>query len=102
MAAGAAAAAAAAAATAAAHLTLSSPLRPAEKNYDETADSDPSQRTWLERALTGSSSSLALAFICNKALFPLRAPITVALTPAVARCAGGRVLRCPYPLSCTD
>ena len=42
-------------------------------------------RGWLGRVLTGGGSSVALAFVCNKALFPLRAPITVGLTPMVAR-----------------
>ena len=31
--------------------------------------------------LTGGGSTLALAFLCNKALFPIRTPITLALTP---------------------
>ena len=31
-------------------------------------------------------SSVALAFICTKALLPIRVPLTLALTPAVARC----------------
>jgi hypothetical protein len=53
--------------------------------YDETADTDPSSRTWMDKALTGSGSAVALAFLCNKALFPVRTPITLALTPAVAR-----------------
>ena len=41
--------------------------------------------SWMGRLLSGSSSTLALAFLCNKALFPIRTPITLALTPAVAR-----------------
>ncbi|KAE8008782.1 hypothetical protein FH972_005258 [Carpinus fangiana] len=32
-----------------------------------------------------SGGALALAVLCNKALFPLRVPITIALTPPVAR-----------------
>jgi hypothetical protein len=39
----------------------------------------------MEKVLTGGSSTLALAFICNKALFPVRAPITVGLTPVIAK-----------------
>ena len=42
-------------------------------------------RNWFARALSGHGSSLALAFVANKALFPVRAPITLGLTPAVAR-----------------
>lgn len=48
-------------------------------------DADPANRTWLEKAVTGPGSTIALAFICNKALMPVRLPITIALTPAVAR-----------------
>ncbi len=54
----------------------------AEKHAE---DSDPTNRTWLEKAVTGPGSTIALAFICNKALMPVRVPITIALTPAVAR-----------------
>jgi hypothetical protein len=57
----------------------------AGKTYDATAGADPTKQTWMERVLTGGSSSLALAFLCNKALFPIRTPITLALTPAVAK-----------------
>lgn len=46
---------------------------------------EPGAGGWLARALSGAGSSLALAFVANKALFPLRAPVTLALTPAVAR-----------------
>lgn len=48
-------------------------------------DVPPEEQGWVRRMLEGSSSSLALAFIANKALIPVRAPITVALTPPVAR-----------------
>ena len=75
---------------------------PGEKGGGDGGSPPEKEPGWLARTLAGGGSSLALAFVANKALFPLRAPITVALTPAVARCAGGRVLRCPYPLSCTD
>jgi hypothetical protein len=61
------------------------------KQYDDTAGAEH-QDGWMEKFLTGSSSTLALAFLCNKALFPVRTPITLALTPGVARwaclCAG--------------
>lgn len=49
-------------------------------------DVPPEEQGWVRRMLEGSSSSLALAFIANKALIPVRAPITIALTPPVARC----------------
>ncbi len=48
-------------------------------------DADPKERGWFTNLLTGPSSSLALAFLCNKALMPVRAPITLGLTPMVAR-----------------
>ncbi|CAM8976062.1 unnamed protein product [Rhodiola kirilowii] len=32
-----------------------------------------------------SGGAIALAILCNKALFPVRVPITVALTPPIAR-----------------
>ncbi|ONK64402.1 uncharacterized protein A4U43_C07F25480 [Asparagus officinalis] len=32
-----------------------------------------------------SGGALALALLCNKALFPVRVPITIALTPPIAR-----------------
>jgi hypothetical protein len=53
---------------------------------EKTASSSSSQEAgWMEKVLTGGSSTLALAFICNKALFPVRAPITVGLTPVIAK-----------------
>ncbi|KAF9605381.1 hypothetical protein IFM89_016958 [Coptis chinensis] len=32
-----------------------------------------------------SGGAIALAILCNKALFPIRVPITIALTPPIAR-----------------
>lgn len=40
---------------------------------------------WLQKTLAGGGSAVVLAFICNKALMPIRAPITLGLTPMVAR-----------------
>lgn len=48
-------------------------------------DADPKERGWFTNLLTGPSSSLALAFLCNKALMPVRAPLTLGLTPMIAR-----------------
>ena len=50
-------------------------------------EANPKERGWFTNLLTGPSSSLALAFLCNKALMPLRAPLTLGLTPMVARSA---------------
>jgi len=35
--------------------------------------------------LTSSGGALALAVLCNKVLFPVRVPITIVLTPPIAR-----------------
>lgn len=50
----------------------------------EAASDDTPPSSWT-RWLTGGGSALALSFVANKALFPVRAPITITLTPAVAR-----------------
>ncbi|XP_077246103.1 uncharacterized protein LOC143885961 [Tasmannia lanceolata] len=36
-------------------------------------------------SVASSGGALALAVLCNKALFPIRVPVTIALTPAVSR-----------------
>ncbi|KAG8050398.1 hypothetical protein GUJ93_ZPchr0009g2183 [Zizania palustris] len=43
----------------------------------------PRNRT--RELVASSGGALALALICNKALLPVRIPVTVALTPPVAR-----------------
>lgn len=40
---------------------------------------------WLDKTLSGGGSTIAMAVLLNKALFPIRTPITLALTPYVAR-----------------
>ncbi|KAL5561222.1 hypothetical protein UlMin_030969 [Ulmus minor] len=45
-----------------------------EKKRNRTAD-----------LAASTGGALALAVLCNKALFPIRAPLTVALTPPIAR-----------------
>ncbi|KAK6916736.1 Protein FAM210A/B-like domain [Dillenia turbinata] len=35
--------------------------------------------------VASSGGAFALALLCNKAVFPIRAPITIALTPPIAR-----------------
>ena len=52
---------------------------------EEDLNADPENRTWLAKVLTSSGSSFAIAFVCTKALLPIRLPLTVAVTPAVAR-----------------
>ncbi|KAK9791861.1 hypothetical protein WJX73_006931 [Symbiochloris irregularis] len=52
---------------------------------DVADEADPQKRGWLAETLTHGGSSLALAFLCTKATLPVRVPLTVAITPAIAR-----------------
>ncbi|XP_068646735.1 uncharacterized protein [Aristolochia californica] len=45
----------------------------------------PEHRNRTTDLATSTGGALAVAILCNKALFPLRVPITIALTPAVSR-----------------
>lgn len=45
----------------------------------------PKKKNRTAELAATSGGALALALICNKALFPIRVPITIALTPPVAR-----------------
>ncbi|KAL5788874.1 hypothetical protein ACOSP7_005823 [Xanthoceras sorbifolium] len=47
-------------------------------------DRDKKRNRTAELA-TSTGGALALAVLCNKALFPVRIPITIALTPPLAR-----------------
>ena len=58
-------------------------LRCAEK--DLKADANPEERSWIAKAVTSGGSSFAIAFLCTKALLPVRVPLTLGLTPVVAR-----------------
>lgn len=60
--------------------------------YDETGNrpsvavvEKEKKRNRTAELAASSGGALALAVLCNKALFPIRVPITVALTPPVAR-----------------
>ena len=55
-------------------------------DQDVADDNNPDKRGFIAKALTSSGSSFALAFLCTKALLPIRVPLTVTITPAVARC----------------
>jgi len=66
-------------------------------NQELKDDADPDSRGWFTGTLTSSGSSLALAFICTKALLPIRVPITLAITPPIAR-----ILRGPAARSISD
>ncbi|KAG2308015.1 hypothetical protein Bca4012_083028 [Brassica carinata] len=48
---------------------------------DEKVSSEEKSRQLAKSA----GGALALAVLCNKALFPIRVPITMALTPPIAR-----------------
>ncbi|XP_076956365.1 uncharacterized protein C106.07c-like [Bidens hawaiensis] len=50
-------------------------------------DIDPESKNRNRTAELAASSggALALAVLCNKALFPVRVPITIAVTPPIAR-----------------
>lgn len=67
------------------YLTRVGLLSPEDAEAQLNADGSPVSQSWMRKVLSGSSSTLALAFIANKALFPVRTPITLALTPFVAR-----------------
>ncbi|GMJ09737.1 hypothetical protein like AT2G20940 [Hibiscus trionum] len=56
---------------------------PMEESAGVVVEEKHRNRTAELAASTGGA--LALAVICNKALFPVRVPITIALTPPVAR-----------------
>ena len=52
---------------------------------DEFAGEKEKKRNRTAELAASSGGALALAVLCNKALFPIRVPITVALTPPIAR-----------------
>ncbi|XVE93878.1 hypothetical protein REPUB_Repub01dG0232600 [Reevesia pubescens] len=56
--------------------------QPIEKS---TAVIEEKQRNRTAELAASTGGALALALICNKALFPFRVPITIALTPPIAR-----------------
>ncbi|XP_042507762.1 uncharacterized protein LOC122083897 [Macadamia integrifolia] len=49
------------------------------------SDQQLKKRSRTAELAASSGGALALAVLCNKALFPIRVPITVALTPPIAR-----------------
>lgn len=60
------------------------PPSPSEVLQEEMErDRQPRNRTM--ELVASSGGALGLALLCNKALFPVRVPITIALTPPVAR-----------------
>ncbi|XP_076927215.1 uncharacterized protein LOC143590698 [Bidens hawaiensis] len=55
-----------------------------EMDQEIVADVAKSKNRTAELAAS-SGGALALAVLCNKALFPVRVPVTIALTPPIAR-----------------
>ncbi|XP_078442894.1 transmembrane protein, putative (DUF1279) [Wolffia australiana] len=53
-------------------------------NPSQTVD-QPKKSNRTSDLAASSGGALALAVLCNKALFPVRVPITIALTPPIAR-----------------
>ncbi|KAL4310525.1 hypothetical protein GQ457_01G000480 [Hibiscus cannabinus] len=51
----------------------------------EESGVEEKQRNRTAELAASTGGALALAVICNKALFPVRVPITIALTPPIAR-----------------
>ncbi|KAB2600517.1 hypothetical protein D8674_039889 [Pyrus ussuriensis x Pyrus communis] len=58
---------------------------PISENGQSTAVVVEKERSRTAELAASTGGALALALLCNKALFPIRVPITLALTPPVAR-----------------
>lgn len=58
-----------------------------EQNTPELTEADPvsKERNKTTDLVASSGGALALAVLINKALFPVRVPITLAVTPPLAR-----------------
>lgn len=62
------------------------PLPPmASEVLQEETERERQPRNRTMELVASSGGAFALAVVCNKALFPVRVPITIALTPPVAR-----------------
>lgn len=59
-----------------------------------TVPVEEDRKSAVQAAVSGGGA-IALAFLCNKALMPIRIPITVALTPPIARLLARRNLYKP-------
>lgn len=58
---------------------------PSSDDQQSTAVVAENKRNRTAELAASSGGALALAILCNKALFPIRVPITVALTPPISR-----------------
>ncbi|XP_062021642.1 uncharacterized protein LOC133738194 [Rosa rugosa] len=59
--------------------------KPTSENGPSTAVVEERKRNRTAELAATSGGALALAFLCNKALFPIRVPITLAVTPPLAK-----------------
>ncbi|XP_022762267.1 uncharacterized protein LOC111308218 [Durio zibethinus] len=62
-----------------------SPQSPNSDGYLMEEPIETKQRNRTAELAASTGGALALAVLCNKALFPVRVPITIALTPPIAR-----------------
>lgn len=58
---------------------------PSSDNLQSTAVVAEKKRNRTAELVASSGGALTMAILCNKALFPIRVPITLALTPPIAR-----------------
>ncbi|XP_015893154.2 uncharacterized protein LOC107427286 [Ziziphus jujuba] len=58
---------------------------PTSDNQQSTAVVPEKRRNRTAELAASSGGALALAILCNKALMPIRVPITIAVTPPIAR-----------------
>jgi hypothetical protein len=58
------------------------PPPPRAHSHTDDPDADPS---WIQKALLGPGSHLALAILCSKVMIPIKLPIALAITPYVYR-----------------
>ncbi|KAJ9189544.1 hypothetical protein P3X46_000824 [Hevea brasiliensis] len=56
-----------------------------EREKSTSVEEEVKKRNRTAELASSAGGALALAVLCNKALFPIRVPITIALTPPVAR-----------------
>ncbi|KAM5562568.1 hypothetical protein ABKV19_017663 [Rosa sericea] len=66
-------------------LKTSNEEKPTSENGPTTAVVEERKRNRTAELAATSGGALALAFLCNKALFPIRVPITLAVTPPLAK-----------------
>ncbi|KAI3941800.1 hypothetical protein MKW98_030530 [Papaver atlanticum] len=56
-----------------------------QSDFQQIQTLPPKETNKTAELIASSGGALALAVLCNKALFPIRVPITVGLTPPIAR-----------------